>query len=170
MVFDCTAELNGRSINKELLPGPDLTNRLVGVLTKFRENKVAFVADIEKVYYQMFIAEQHGSLLRFLWWKEWNITDKPIDYEMCVHVFGGVSSEACSNYALKVTAIENKEKFGEKAAQTLQNKFFVDDLLKSVANEDIAVQLIQKVTGLCHEGGFNLTKLQATVKGSCNQS
>ena len=48
MVFDCTAELNGRSINKELLPGPDLTNKLVEVLTKFRENKVAFMADIEK--------------------------------------------------------------------------------------------------------------------------
>ena len=24
VVFDCNAELNGRSINKELLPGPDL--------------------------------------------------------------------------------------------------------------------------------------------------
>ena len=69
-----------------------------------------------------------------------------------------------------MTAVENKEKFGEEAAQSLQHNFCVDDLLKSVANEDIAVQLIQKVTGMCHEGGFNLTKLQATVKGSCNQS
>ena len=37
-----------------------------------------------------------------------------------------------------MTAIENKEKFGEEAAQTLQNNFYVDDLLKSVANEEIA--------------------------------
>ena len=37
-----------------------------------------------------------------------------------------------------MTAIENKEKFGEEAAQTLQNNFYVDDLLKSVANEDMA--------------------------------
>ena len=48
MVFDCSAELNRRSVNKELLPVPDVTNKLVGVLTKFRENKVAFMADIEK--------------------------------------------------------------------------------------------------------------------------
>ena len=48
VVFDCSTDLNGRSINKEPLPGPDLTNKLVGVLTKFRENKVAFMADIEK--------------------------------------------------------------------------------------------------------------------------
>ena len=50
VVFDCSAELNGKSINKELLPGPDLANKLVGVLTKFREKKSAFMADIEKIY------------------------------------------------------------------------------------------------------------------------
>ena len=33
---------------------------------------------------------------------------------------------------------------GEEAAQTLQNNFYVDDLLISVENEDMAVQL--KVT------------------------
>ena len=48
MVFDCSAELNRRSINKELLPVPDVANKLVGVLTKFRENKMAFMAGIEK--------------------------------------------------------------------------------------------------------------------------
>ena len=82
----------------------------------------------------------------------------------CAHVFGGVSSGACSNYALKITAVENKEKFGGEAAQTLQNNFFVDDLLKSVANEDVAVQLIKKVTGMSHERGFNLTKFTSNSK------
>ena len=73
---------------------------------------------------------------------------------MCVHVFGSASCGACSHYALKMTAIENKEKFGEEAAQTLQTNFYGGDLLKSVGNEDKAVQLI-KATGMCHEGGFN---------------
>ena len=73
---------------------------------------------------------------------------------MCVHVFGGASCGACSHYALKMTAIENKEKFGEEAAQTLQNNFYEGDLLKSVGNEDMAAQII-KATGMYHEGGFN---------------
>ena len=141
-----------------------MANKLVGVLIKFMENKVTFMADIEKMYFQRFVAEQHRSLLQFLWWKEGNISDKPIVYEMHVHVFGGVSSGACSNYALKMTAIDNKEKFGEEAVQTLQNNFYMDDMLKSVANEDIAVQLIKKVTGMCHEGGFNLTKFTSNSK------
>ena len=63
VVFVCSAELNGRSIKRELHPGPDLASKLVGVLTKFRENKLAFMADIEKMYYQIFVAEQRKSLL-----------------------------------------------------------------------------------------------------------
>ena len=67
---------------------------------------------------------------------------------MCVHVFRGVSSGACNKYALQMTAIENKKKFGKEAAQTLQNNLYVDDLLKSVENEDLALQLTKKVTGM----------------------
>ena len=63
VIFDCSTELNGRLINKELFPGPGLANKLVGVLTKFRENQVAFMADIAKMYFQIFVAEQHRSLL-----------------------------------------------------------------------------------------------------------
>ena len=62
-----------------------------------------------------------------------------------------------------MTAIENKETFGQEAAQTFQNNFYVDDLLKSVINEDMAVQLI-RATGMCHEGGFNLTKFRSNRK------
>ena len=68
-MFDCSIELNGRPINKELFLGPDLANKKVEVLTKFRENQVVFMADIEKMYFLIFAAEQHRSLVRFLWWK-----------------------------------------------------------------------------------------------------
>ena len=97
VIFDCSAEFNRRSINKELIPGPALANQLVDVLTRFRENKVAFVADIEKMYFQTFVSEEHQCLLRFLWWKNGSILDEPIVYEMCVHLFADVSSGAYSN-------------------------------------------------------------------------
>ena len=50
IVFDCSSEYRGRSINKELLGGPNLTNQIVGTLIKFRQDKVAFVTDIEKMF------------------------------------------------------------------------------------------------------------------------
>ena len=56
-----------------------------------------------------------------------------------VHVFGGVSSGVYSNYALKMTAIENKDKLDEEVTQTFQNNFYVDHLLNSMENEDMSV-------------------------------
>ena len=106
VVFDYSSKLNGRSINKELLMGPDLTNQLIGVLTRFRQEEVAIIADIEKMYVQILVADEHRSLLRFLWWKDGDMSKEIIDHEMCVHVFGSVSSGACSNYALKRTALK----------------------------------------------------------------
>ena len=118
VVFDCSSKLNGRSINKELLMGLDLTNQLIGVLTRFRQEEVAVIADIEKMYFQILVADEHRSLLRFLWWKDGDMSKEIIDHEICVHVFGGVSSGACSNYALRRTAIENENKHGKDAAET----------------------------------------------------
>ena len=46
-VFDCSAEFEGKSINRELLPGPDLTNQIVSILIRFCEEKVAVMADVE---------------------------------------------------------------------------------------------------------------------------
>ena len=60
-VFDCSSELNGRSINKELLMGPDLTNQLIEVLTRFQQEEVAVMADIEKIYFQILVSDEHRS-------------------------------------------------------------------------------------------------------------
>ena len=53
VAFDCSAEYTGRSINKEFLVGPDLTNQIIGILIRFTQGKVAFVADIEKMFFQV---------------------------------------------------------------------------------------------------------------------
>ena len=67
VVFDCSAEFHGISLNKELLSGRDLTSQLVGVLTRFRTEEVAFMADIEAMFHQVHIPEKERSFLRYLW-------------------------------------------------------------------------------------------------------
>lgn len=66
IAFDCGAEFQGRSLNKDLLSGPDLTNQIVGVLTRFREEEIGIMADIQSMYYQVFIPKDQRSFTRFL--------------------------------------------------------------------------------------------------------
>ena len=88
--------------------GLDLTNQLIGDLTAFLQEEVAVTADIEKMYFQILVTDEHRGLLKFLRWRDGDISKEIIDHEMCVHVFGGVSSGACSNYALRERQLETK--------------------------------------------------------------
>ena len=69
VVFDFSAEFHGISLNKELLPGPDITCQLVVVLSRFR-TEVAFMADIEAIFHQVHTPEKERSFLRYLWWED----------------------------------------------------------------------------------------------------
>ena len=79
---------------------------------------------------------------------------------MGVHVFGGTSSPGCCNCALRKKAIQNENapNYDTEVAETLLHNFYLDDLLKSMKSEEIAIQLIKDVRRMCGEGGFNLTK------------
>lgn len=45
-VFDSSATFEGVSLNSELLSGPQLTNNLLGVLVRFRKERIGIMADI----------------------------------------------------------------------------------------------------------------------------
>jgi len=66
--------------------------------------------------------------------------DKPPDiYQMTVHLFDGVWSPSCANYALHRTAQDHQECFDPEVVRTVMDNFYFDDCLKSVATEDAAV-------------------------------
>lgn len=89
VVFDCTSTFRGTSLNSELLQGPDLTNTLLGVLLRFRQDTVAVMADIEGMFHQVKVPEEDKDFLRFLWWPNGN-TDYPLsEYRMTVHISSG---------------------------------------------------------------------------------
>ena len=82
------------------MSGPDLTNQIVGVLTRFCEEPVITMGDTESMFHQVMVPRDDRSLLRLLWWEDHNINGSAKDFEMGVHVFGGTSSPSCCNYAL----------------------------------------------------------------------
>ena len=104
VIFDSVAEVNGISLNKLLLSGPDLTNSLLGVLLHFRQNPTAFMADIEQMFHFFVIKEEHRDFLRFLWYKDNRPDGAVIEYQMKVHLFGNTSSPAVAAFGLRKTA------------------------------------------------------------------
>lgn len=92
VVFDCGASYQGKSLNARFLQGPDLTNSLVGVLTRFRQRSIVFMTDIEAMFDQVKVLEDDTDLLRFLWWPDGNLNNELEDYKMVVHIFGATSS------------------------------------------------------------------------------
>ena len=53
IVFDCSAKYHGTSLNDNIYQGPDLTNQLLGVLLRFRQETIALMADIEGMFNQV---------------------------------------------------------------------------------------------------------------------
>ena len=124
---------------------------------RFRTEEVAFMGDIEAMFYQVKVPDSQRSFLRYRWWNYNDLNGELVDYEMGVHVFGDTSSPGCCNYALR-TATDNVQSYDTDIAETLLHNFYVDDLFKSVEQEEIAIQLIKDVRRMSGEGGFKLTK------------
>ena len=146
VVFDCAATYHGVSLNDQLLQGPDLTNSIVGVLTRFRQESIALMADIEAMFHQV------------------NVCYK--DRDLTVHLFGAKSSPTCANFALQKTAIDNADEFDEDVAETIKRNFYVDDCLKSASNDDMAITLAADLRDLLQKGGLRVTKWWRTHQRS----
>ncbi|XP_042887248.1 uncharacterized protein LOC122263026 [Penaeus japonicus] len=142
LVFDCAAEFMGTSLNKHVLQGPDLTNKLFGILQRFRKEKVAIMSDIEAMYYQVKVTPSHRNALRFLWWTDGDLSKDPEIYRMTVHPFGGIWSPSCATYALLHTANDQKDNF----------------------DEEEAVNLRRSIASMLKTGGFKLTKWTSNSK------
>ena len=158
VVFDCSAKHHGTSLNDQLLQGPDLTNSLVSVLSRFREDQIVLMSDVEAMFHQVRVRPSDCEALSFLWWPDGNLDNQPEEYQMRVHLFGGASSPSCANFALKKTAEDNKADFDPQTISTVKRNFYVDDCLKSVGSDDDAIRLARQLRELLARGGFKLTK------------
>lgn len=163
VVFDAAAKYDGTSLNQNLLQGPDMTNNLLGVLMRFRQGRIALVADIEGMFHQVKVSLEDQDSFRFLWWSG-SLDEPPDEYVMTVHVFGATDSPCCSNYSLRKTAEDSRDQYGDIVIDTVLRNFYVDDMLRAVKNEGTAIQLANDLTTLLARGGFRLTKFMSNSR------
>ena len=168
VVFDAATKYKGKSLNKELFPGPELLNSLVGVLLRFRNHKKPF-GDVEAMFHQVRVKPSDRDALWFLW------ADSPFEdptkidtYQMLVHIFGATDSPCCTYFAVKCVARDNKERCSRVATESILKSFYADDLLKSVITTEEAVNLAKKIADVMRRGGFRLTKFKSNDKDVVN--
>ena len=132
VVFDWAVRFQGASVNERIVQGPDLTNTLIGVLSRFRQESTAIMADVQQMFYQVLVPVEDCNFLRYLWWPGGDFERAPQEFRMRVHVFGCVSSPSCASFALGRTATDNQDHSDEETVQTVRENVYVDDCLKSV--------------------------------------
>ena len=145
LVFDSSAKFKGVSLNDCLYQGPDDTNRLTGVLIRFRHNAVAFSADIQTMFHCFAVPKSQEKLQCFYWYEN-NIPGSPIvPYAARVHVFGHTSSPSIATYGLRYTTVETGSQ-DRPSGNFIRRNFYVDDGLRS---EDTVEEAIQTLTVAC---------------------
>ena len=97
VVYDASAKnkQDNKSLNECLYRGPVMLQSLTGILLRFRLNKVAIVADIEKAFLQIGLNDNAKNVTRFFWLKDTNTlnTENNLQmYRFCRVPFGVISS------------------------------------------------------------------------------
>ena len=140
------------------MPGPCLTNELVGVLIRFCMERVALTGDIRSMFHQIRVHPKDIDALRFLWWLSGDLDKDPVNCRMKVHLFGATSSPSCASFCLRQVVQDFSHLHSPLASEIVKNNFYVDDCLASFESEDMAINIVHDLVKLLNRGGFHLTK------------
>nr|XP_055064967.1 uncharacterized protein LOC129447318 [Misgurnus anguillicaudatus] len=161
LVFNCSYQFQGRSLNDALLPGPTLGPSLLGVLLRFREHAVAVSGDIRSMFHQVRLLPEDCSLLRFLW-RNMKRDQPPDIFEWQVLPFGTACSPCCAIFALQKHAREHGGP-DERVRNSVEQCFYVDNCLQSVPTAEEARELVDQIREVLAAGGFEIRQWACNV-------
>ncbi|XP_076660440.1 uncharacterized protein LOC143363793 [Halictus rubicundus] len=148
------------SLNDALLPGPKLQSELWAVVTRWRLFRVAFSADIVKMFRQILIHPDDQDWLRVLWRK--HPTDQLIDFRMTTVTYGTASAPYLAHRVLQQLAVDEGTRY-PLGAEALRRHAYVDDILSGADDLGAALDTAQQLTSLLESGGFPLDKWASNV-------
>ncbi|XP_055585414.1 uncharacterized protein LOC129738255 [Uranotaenia lowii] len=151
LVWDAAASVNGKSLNSELLAGPDLLASLPGIISRFREKPVAFGGDIAEMYHQLRIRPQDRQVQRFLFRED--PSKPPQVFVMDVATFGATCSPCSAHFIKNLNARKFADKF-PRASEAILEQHYVDDYYDSTDTVEEAINLTVQVKAIHEHGGF----------------
>ena len=105
VVLDCTSWSGGKLLNQQLLRGPENTSSLIGVILRFRVEKIAVAIDIKRMWHQSIV--EPGVFC------------------------GGQNRDIAKD---PKTHQDKKEDFLREVVDAIHREFYVDDLLMPVSS------------------------------------
>ncbi|KAG1926322.1 guanine nucleotide-binding protein G(I)/G(S)/G(O) subunit gamma-2 [Pimephales promelas] len=127
LVFNCSHQYLGQTLNQYLLPGPTLGAPLLGVLLRFREHPIAVSGDIKGMFHQVRLLTEDRPLL----------------------------SPCCATYALQRHVVDHCQP-DDDLRFSVENCFYVDNCLQSTCTPGKAKLLVDRLRDLLASAGFEL--------------
>ena len=113
------------------------------------------MADIQNIFHQVNVCSKDVDVIRFVW--RGNQEQLISDFCMLVHIFGKIDSPSYANWGLRKSATNCEDYIN----QCIENDFYMDDLLKSMSNEEDLVQSSSKLLIILSNCGFRLAKFMS---------
>lgn len=156
VVFDASCKSsNGKSLNMLMHTGPRLQDDLADILLRWRLHRIAFVADVEKMYRQIWVHEDDQKFQSILWrFSE----DQPLQtYQLTTVTYGTASAPYLAIRTLQEIARNENNRY-PNASKIAQRDFYVDDVLTGADNIEEAILLQNELVQMLMGSGFKLRK------------
>ena len=142
------------SLNSCLAKGPDAyLNNILGILCRFREEDTGFQGDIRKMYNSVLLSVPDQMVHRFLWRD--HPDTKPNVYAICVVNIGDRPAGAIATECAYMTAEMFREEY-PRAAVTIRESSYVDDIIDSVKGKDVAIKLAKEISFIYEKANMHV--------------
>ena len=153
IVFNSSQTHEGVSLNACLAKRPDsYMNNLVGILLRWRKERVALIGDIRKMFNSVYLKALEQHCHRFLW-RDLQQHRPPDIYVIQRVNMGDTPAPAISTEAVYKTAELYRED-SPQAANLLKHSSYVDDLIDSRPSKPDALKIAKEAEDILAKGGF----------------
>ncbi|KAL9958393.1 hypothetical protein ACROYT_G035399 [Oculina patagonica] len=157
IVFDASAKTRkgSQSLNESLHRGPIILEDLCGLLMRFRLNKVALVADVEKAFHQVGLQSEDRDVTRFVWLKD--ATKPTLENNVQVLRFTRVPFGMISSpFLLAATVKYHLNRADTPVAKKISDNMYVDNMITGVATSEEADEFYKEAKCLFQSSSMNL--------------
>lgn len=154
VVFDASRKSSTSvSLNDKLLVGPKTQEDLFNILIRWRKHFITLMADIEKMYRQVKIVQQHRDFQRLLW--RFNEYDPIMEYRITTVIDGTASASFLATRALNKLAEDQSKNYPE-ASRIILEDFYVDNLASGCNTVEKAKSIQKDLVKVMDSGKMHL--------------